>query len=241
MLRPVLLGLLALALTAACTVSSDPLPDAPDAVVEATDAVADAADVPADLPGKDATDTPDADPSDAADVPPEPAWTVTTKGAEPATALWVRVKPVAVDPQGGTVTVAVEVSAFAELLGLSFHLGVDPALAEVVSVSKLFAPPDTGATTWGLLARQAPDAVRGGLGAMRRTDPMFGGGGSSQLSGTLAAPTALIEVRLQLKTPGTIDLSLTFPDTVAVAPDWTTLPLERLGLTVTATREGDHE
>jgi len=236
-------GLLLLALTTACTVTSDPVDpaDTLDAHVEATDALADVPDAVPDGRGKDAV-VADADATDAvdtADVPPSPTWILTTEGAEPATDAWVRVKPVATDPQGGTVTVAVEASAFADLLGLSFHLGVDPARAEVVSVTKLFTPPETGSTTWGLLARSTPGSVQGGLGLMRRADQLFGGG--SQFTGALAAPTALVQVRLQVKAAGTFDVSLGFPDTVAVSPDWTALPLERVGLTVTAAKEGDHE
>jgi hypothetical protein len=242
MLGRLLLLLLGLAALQGCSNSGDRASDAADGDVEAADAI------PADAP--DATDSADVvatdtdvdapqPPSDVegADVPPAPTWTLTVEAAEPATDAWARVTPIATDEDAGTVTVALEVSPFASLLGLSFHVGLDPARAEIVDLSKIFVAPDVGSTTWGLLARSERGAIRGGLGVLRRTDPMFGGGGGGQLSGTLPAATVLYHVKLKLLAAGTLTLSLDFPDTVAVAPDWTALPLERLGLTVTATRE----
>jgi hypothetical protein len=238
MIRSLLAWTLTIALLAACSGSGDSVPDdtsAPDAAVDATDAVADTA---PDALGKDESspDTPDAAP----DVPPVTSWRVAADGTEPATEAWVRVTLGAVDEHEGFCTLRLEVGAFESLLGLSFHLGFDPALAELTDLTRVYEPPTTGSTGWALLARAEPGAVLGGLAAMRRGDTMFGGS-SGLLSGSLEADTVLYEVRLKLLAPGTLALSLDFPDTVAVAPDWTTPPLERLGLTLTVTKEVAHE
>ena len=240
-LSPWLLLTLAAAL-AACSGSSGGATDTAADTVEVADTAA--PDVttdttPADGVGKDTGDAgPDTpDPGDVpADVPPVPTWHVTTEAAEPTTDAWVRVVAGTPDAATGTLDVDLEVSAFASVLGVSFHLGVDPELAEVTAVTPVYAPTQSGSTKWGLLARSGTADVQGALAIMRSGDAVFGSSGS-QLSGALSESTVLYRVQLTLKKPGTLHVSLDFPDTVAVAPDWTTLPLERLGLTVTSTQE----
>jgi len=238
--------LAALALAGACSGSGDGASGA-DVAAEAADTVI-PADVPADLPadgvGKDAADVPadlpaegaDKDAIDAADAPPAVTWTLDTEAAEPTTDAWVRVTAGAFDPAAGALTVSLEASAFPSLLGLSFHLGVEPELASVAAVTRVYEPTQAGSTKWGLLARAGAADVQGALAIMRAGESGFGGGGQA-LSGALPAPTVLYQVQLALKKPGTLHVSLDFADTVAVAPDWTALPLERVGLTVTSTQE----
>ena len=230
--------LLGAALAACSGSGGDP---AADAAPEAD--VASPADVPvdaaADAVGKDTADVPpdlSADADAVADVTPPSTWTIAAEGAPPATDLWVRATAGAVDAATGTLTVNLETSAFSELLGLSFHLAVDPALAEVAGVTRVYQPTASGSTAWTLVARAGAADVQGAL-AVRRSGESGFGGGSSPLSGSLAEATVLYQVQLRLKQPGTLTVALDLSDTVAVAPDWTTRPLERLGLTVTSAKE----
>jgi len=205
-----------------------PAPDAPDSLTAETtpDLVAEQA--PADQLAK--ADVP-------ADLPPDTAWELTPQpGDEPASDAWLRVVARDVDPDLGRLHLVVEAGELPDLFGLALGVSFDPALASVIEVRAPEALPEASGATWGVLWRQEPGRLVAGLALRRTDDPLFGDGSSPKVS--LPAGTPLLEIDVQVESPGELVFGWLVAETLVLGADLALRPVEPVDLAVTVRKGG---